>query len=103
MAKPKFDGVVEAVHYGPDGRVRWVRAYVRRGDVFSDRVLIEREALIEQLKAGKNFMVGQRIPQMGGTFEVSKPLRVIQRNGRELLTTTDEEVERDWLDGVPII
>ena len=29
----------------------WVRAYERRGKIFSDHVLLERQALIERLKA----------------------------------------------------
>ena len=31
MANKKYDGVIEAVHYAPDGQVEWVRAYLRRG------------------------------------------------------------------------
>lgn len=103
MAKSKFDGVVEAVHYDSDGRVKWVRAYVRRGAIFSDRLLIERQALIEQIKAGKNFMTGRRVPLMGGTFEVAKPVRIVQNNGKEVLTTGESRTDRDHLDGVPVI
>ncbi|MDI6693574.1 MAG: hypothetical protein QME21_00885 [Anaerolineales bacterium] len=103
MAKPKFDGVVEAVHYNSDGKVKWVRAYVRRGAIFSDRVLIERQALIDQIKAGKNFVTGKRLPMMGGTFEVDKPVRIAQNNGKEVLTTGEPREDRDHLDGVPVI
>ena len=52
MAKVKYDGVIEAVHYAADGQVEWVRAYLRRGPAFSDRIMLDRQTLIEDLKAG---------------------------------------------------
>jgi hypothetical protein len=103
MAKPKFDGVVEAVHYKPDGQIDWVRAYLRRGAAFSDRILINRQALIEQVKAGKHFLSGKRIPLMAGTFEVSRPVKVIQSNGSEILVTDELQTAQDCLEGVPVI
>jgi len=102
--KTKFDGVIEAVHYSPDGMVIWVRAYERRGPTFSDRVLIQRDSLIEKIKTGKVFMVGRRIPHMASTFEVSNPVKVEGTNGNEVLVSGDEETDgRDLLEGVPII
>jgi len=41
MAKPKYDTVVEAVHYQPDGQVAWVRAYQRRGPTFTDWMILK--------------------------------------------------------------
>jgi hypothetical protein len=102
MAKQKFDGVVEAVHYEPDGQIKWVRGFEKIGFVFSDRVLIEREALIEKLKSGKKFVVGKRIPYMGNNFEISTPVRLISTNGQEVLVTEDQKAERDYLEGVPV-
>ena len=103
MAKPKFDGVVEAVHYRPDGQIEWVRAYLRRGPIFSDRILLDRETLIEQLKLGKVYLAGKRIPQMAGTFDVSDPLRIAQKNGEEVLVTGEIQADQDRLASVPII
>lgn len=103
MAKIKFDGVVQAVHYSPDGRVAWVRAYMRRGPTFSDRLLLDRQILVDHLKAGKRIFVGQRIPQMAGTFEVSEPLRLIEKDGKEILTVGKVEADQDCLAGVPFI
>ena len=34
MAKLKFDGLIEAVRYAPDGKIILVRAYERRGATF---------------------------------------------------------------------
>jgi hypothetical protein len=103
MAKPKYDGVVEAVHYQPDGQVAWVRAYLRRGPTFSDRILLDREKLIGDLKAGKRYRAGKRIPLMASTFEVSDPLRIVEVDGQEVLATGDVHVGRDRLEGVPVI
>lgn len=103
MAKPKFDGVVEAVRYTPDGQVDWVRAYLRRGPTFSDHQLLSRHTLIEELKSGKRYLAGKRVPLMASTFEVSKPLRVLERNGSDVLVTGSLEADRDNLEGVPVI
>lgn len=102
--KSKFDGVVEAVHFDEGGSVKWVRAYVRRGPTFSDRVIIPRLELIEQIKSGKSFLVGKRIPQLASTFDVSNPLRVIGNNNQEVLVYgPQEKAEQDSLDGVPVV
>jgi hypothetical protein len=103
MAKVKFDGVVEAVHYQPDGQVAWVRAYERRGATFSDHVLIDRQNLIQRLKRGKRFVVGRRIPSLASTFEISTPVQVVQVDGKELLATPGIQAGRDTLPGVPVI
>ena len=103
MAKAKYDGVIEAVRYNPDGRIEWVRAYVRRGPIFSDRLLLDRQALVEQLKAGKSYMAGRRQPLMGGTFEVTKPVRLLHKDGQEVVVTGEQGQTRDSLEDVPII
>jgi len=90
MAKQKLDGIVEAVHYAPDGQVQWVRAYEKRGPIFSDRVLIERQALIEKLKAGKNYAAGKRKPYLGGTFEAGPALRLVEQDGKTVLAGLEE-------------
>jgi hypothetical protein len=103
MFGPKYDGVIEAVHYTPDGQVEWVRAYERRGAAFSDCVILDRAKLIERLKARKRFMVGRRIPQMAATFDTSVPVRLIREKGQEILVTGYIKQNQDYLEGVPII
>jgi len=103
MAKVKYDGVVVAVHYTPDNQVDWVRTFLRHGPIFSDRIMLNRQDLIEQLESGKKFMVGKRMPYMAGLFEVSEPLRVIKTEGDYVLVTGDNRAERDNLEGIPII
>ena len=103
MAKEKFDGVVEAVHYDSDGNVQWVRAYLRRGPIYSDRLKIDRQTLVGHLKSGKRLFTGRRIPLMAGTFELSRPVQLFQSNGREVLMAGDVRAAQDYLDGVPAI
>jgi hypothetical protein len=103
MAKIKYDGVVEAVHYKPNGEVSWVRAYQRRGPTFSDHVLVKRDDLIQQIKSGKYYMVGQRVPLKASTFDINLPVKVIQSGGKDILVVGQNKSDVDQLDGVPII
>lgn len=103
MGKQKYDGVVEAVRYTSTGQILWVRAYERRGPGWSDHVLLNRDALVDRLKAGKVFMTGKRIENMGGTFEVAAPLRLLKTDRQEVITTANGQTERDTLAGVPLV
>ena len=103
MAKDKYDGVVEAVHYKSEGLVEWVRAYFRRGAIFSDHVLIPRTDFVSLLKSGKKFVVGQRIHYLAGTFETSQTVNLISAGERELIVTGDRSSSFDDLTGVPIV
>jgi len=102
MAK-KFDGVVVGVHFAADGQVAWVRAYERRGPTFTDRVLIKRQDFINRLKAGKKFVVGERIPYQASTFNVTDIVQVVQHNGQDILITGGAKAEVDDLAGVPVL
>ena len=103
MAKQKFDGVVEAVHYSPDGQIEWVRAYERRGAVFSDHVLIHRSDFISRLKAGKRFLVGKRISYLGGKFDISHPIQLATRNSHEIIIAGTTSAHQDHLEDVLLI
>jgi len=100
MAK-KYDGVIEAVRYNPDGQVALVRAYVLRGVTYSDRVLLDRDALIEQLKKGKKFTTGQRKEFLASTFDFGKPVKVVSKDGKEFLTTDGNSPKQDEFEGTP--
>jgi hypothetical protein len=103
MASPKYDGVVEAVHYTQDGKVGWVRVYERRGPTFSDRIVLDRTTFVERLKAGRKYVAGKRIPLKASTFETSVPIRLLQDGGESILVTGDQKSTRDNLEGVGII
>jgi hypothetical protein len=103
MARTKVDGIVQAVRYGEDGQVLWVRAFLRRGPTWSDHVLIDRKSLVEKLKSGQQFVVGKRVELMAGTFETSSPVQLFIKNGQEFLVAGDPETEKDCLEGVPLV
>lgn len=103
MAKQKYDGVVEAVHYKPDGQVDWVRVFERRGSIFSDWLILNRDQFVQRLKAGKKFMVGVRVSQLAGTFEVTKPVKLLDGRNKQVLVSGDFQAEQDCLEGVPRI
>ena len=99
MAK-KFDGVIEAVRY-KNGQIEVVRAFERRGAAFSDRMLVPRGELLERLKDGRKYVVGQRKEFLAGTFEAGKPVQLVRRDGREFISTR-QDGERDELEQAPV-
>jgi hypothetical protein len=102
MAQKKHDGVVEAVRYTPEGKVKLVRVYLRRGPTWSDLMLMTREDFITVLKTGKRMMAGKRVDFMGGTFEVSNPVEFKGQNGQEMIYIAQPLDDRDNLEGVPL-
>jgi len=46
-----------------------VRAYERRGAVWSDHIILARTELVARLTNGKHFMTGQRKEYLGSVFE----------------------------------
>lgn len=99
MAK-KYDGIIEAVRY-KNGQIVMARGYEWRGAAFSDHVLISRRELLERLKSGKQFLTGKRREYWAGTFEEGKPVKLVNREGREFITTRDD-AEGDELEQVPV-
>jgi len=105
MPKSKIDGVIQAVHYGPDGQLVWARAYLRRGPTYSDRVMLDRQTLIVNLKSGKRYFIGEPIPQMASTFNIIEkdPLRLVEKNGKQFLVIGSQDTNGDHLERVPVI
>lgn len=94
MAK-KMDGVIEAVRYTPDGKIDVVRAYERRGQTYSDHLIIRREELAARLKSGKRFAVGTRKKFLASTFEIKSEVRYDA--ARDVIGTNGNP-DRDLLD-----
>jgi len=101
MSPKKFDGVIEAVHYGADGRVEQVRLYERRGAVFSDRVLLNRDDFVRRIRTRKVFVTGKRKPYMGAVFETGLQIRLTGAAGKEMLVAGNAPAGNDHLEGVP--
>ena len=99
MAK-KVDGVIEAVHY-KNGQIQAVRVYERRGATFSDRILLTRKELLERIQKGRQFVIGKRKPLLASTFEEGKPVQVLRRDGKEIISTR-READHDELEQAPL-
>jgi len=95
----KIDGVIEAVRY-KNGQITSVRMFERRGVTFSDRVVLDRKALLEQIQQGKQFVTGSREELLASTFHLAKPVMLIKASDREFIATR-EGSERDELENVP--
>jgi hypothetical protein len=98
MAARKVDGVIEAVRYAPDGSILMVRAYERRGVVWSDRQLLDRKGLLLRLKKGNCIVTGERKTYIGSVFETGPAVRMVDDH----IVTDDLTATRDLLSGVGI-
>ncbi|RCK74794.1 MAG: hypothetical protein ANABAC_1511 [Anaerolineae bacterium] len=103
MGRPKADFIIETVRYSPNGEIEWVRGYERRGEVFSDVVIVPRHELVERLKKGKKIFAGRRLSKMGSAFELSKGVQLKAMNGNAVIVTENTSASSDRLDGVPVI
>lgn len=103
MASKKIDNIIEAVRYDADGKVTLVRIYERLGPAYSDRKLLNRSQLLEQLRARKTFVAGRRIEMMGTSFETGAEIRLVKTSAGEFIQSTAGSGDRDDLKGVPQI
>lgn len=101
MAKIKYDGVIEAVRYKSEGLLSLVRAFERRGAAFSDCILLSREELIKRLESGKRYMLGKRLQNFGGVFEVTARINLVSA-GDIAWITTHETSDHDDLEGAAL-
>lgn len=95
----KPDIVVEAARYAPDGQIAFVRAYERRGNIWSDCLLLSRAQLLERLKKGQVVLVGQRRLYLGSDFEFGGPIRLVG----QAVVLDGQSAGRDHLPGVPLL
>lgn len=103
IKKKPYDGVVVAVRYNAQGEIDWVRAFERHGFVFTDRINLDRQTLVDRLKAGKRFKTGTRKTYQGSDFEVREDVRLVEKNGSNVIVSGQASAERDLLEGLPII
>ena len=103
IKKKPYDGVVVAVRYMPQGEIEWVRAFERRGFVFTDRMMMGRDALVERLQDGKCFKIGERVPLKGNDFEVSEDIRLVEKSGSSVIVAGQASSDQDSLGNLPII
>lgn len=98
----KYDGVIEAVHYTLDGKIDWVRGYQRRGFVFSDMLILDRETLLTHLEDGDRIYIGQRQALMGNDFALGEVVRVEKQKSGEKIVAGKAQGDGDFLAGTPV-
>jgi hypothetical protein len=99
----KVDGVIEAVRYTAEGRLALVRVYERRGATYSDRLLLSRAELLLRLKAGKQYVTGERQRLLASTFKIVADLRLMGAAGAEVIVAGQAETGKyDHLQGAPL-
>lgn len=98
MPRNKFDGVIEAVRYLPDGKVEVVRLYERRGAVWSDLILLQRSELVKRIEAGGTYVTGKRKAYFGSQFETGNAVKL--HNGS--FSSGGESGTNDRMGGVSI-
>ncbi len=101
MAKKKFDAVLEAVRLNEDGQVEIAKIFERRGIIFSDHFLVDRNELIKRIKDGQKIMTGKRQYKMGSVFDTDKEVRVVSTKGKDVLAVGNESSDRDSLQSIP--
>ena len=103
FSRPKYDVVVVAARYGQPGRLDWVRAFVRRGPTWSDRVKISRAELIDRVRAGERVFTGSRSEYQASTFEVRDEVRVQGQGEQAFLLAGPGQGQKDDLQSVPVL
>ena len=103
IKKKPYDGVVVAVRYTPQGNIDWVRAFERHGFVFTDRMMMKRDQLVERLKSGKKFKTGERLIYQGNDFEIKEDIRWEEKNGEGVIVVGQDSPDHDSLGQLPII
>jgi hypothetical protein len=100
-ASRKLDVVLVAVRYGEEGdHLDIAQGYERRGFVWGDLVLLDRQALIERLNAKKRVVTGYP-GELPGDFEVTAEVRLTQEGGTESIVADGHQAGKDDL-GLPL-
>ncbi|MFC1996906.1 hypothetical protein ACFLXI_04780 [Chloroflexota bacterium] len=103
IRKKPYDGVVVAARYTQQGELDWVRAFVRQGFVFSDRLLLDRETLVEHLQEGKRFKTGERMIYHGNDFKIIEDIHLIESDSGNLIIAGTGSSNQDSLGNIPIL
>jgi hypothetical protein len=100
-ASRKLDVVLVAARYGEEGdRLNIARGYERRGFVWGDLVLFDRQTLIERLNAKKRVVTGYP-GELPGDFEVTATVHLMREGVTESLVANGHQSGRDDL-GLPL-
>jgi hypothetical protein len=100
-ASRKLDVVLVAVRYDSRGqKVRYGQAYVRRGKVWGDLTLLDRDELIDRLEEKQQVVTGKPA-EIPGEFTVFDRVRLERSNGSEVIRVGETRSKEDDL-GLPL-
>jgi hypothetical protein len=98
----KADLVIVAARIdASSGRLTQAQAYERRGAVWSDVLLLDREALLARLSSRRKVYSGAPSAEVPGDFIVRGEIRLQGADGRAWLALGTTRVDRDDL-GIPV-
>jgi hypothetical protein len=98
----KADMVIVAARYdAASGCLTLAQAYERRGAVWTDVLLLDRDALLARLSSRRKVFAGAPRGQVPGDFTVRGEIRIQAGNRRAWLALGNTRVEQDDL-GIPV-
>jgi len=96
------DTVVVAARYGPQaGELLLAQAYERRGVVWTDVILLDRDDLLARVRSRRRIYAGEVRPDIPGAFTVHGRLQMVHDGARTYLTLGKGTARGDDL-GVPL-
>jgi hypothetical protein len=96
-ARKDFDFVVIAARYREeDHALEIAQVYQRRGPIWGDVVLLNRDEIIEKIKGGDRGVIG-RLADVDGDFVGAGELRVVGDDGSEKLVVGERQPSHDDL------
>jgi hypothetical protein len=101
ITRKPVDVVLVAARYeGSSSRISLTQAYERRGPIWSDLLLLDREQLIARLRSKKRVFTG-RARDMSGDFDVSSAVRLLEAAGASVVRANGRDAPGDDL-GLPL-
>jgi hypothetical protein len=100
-ASRKLDIVLVAARYKEDGSLEFARGYERRGYVWSDLRIYDRDSLIKKVRAGAQVYTGNPV-EVPGNYEPDRRVRIEGQDGSAYLVTNGNGVEKDDL-SLPVL
>jgi hypothetical protein len=95
-AAKRLDIVVVAARYDPQGKLTVAQGFERRGQVWSDLILVDRDTLIRKLRSRWRVAVAVPAP-VPGDFEIVARVRLERKNGVETLASNSAHADQDHL------
>jgi hypothetical protein len=100
-ASRTLDIVLVAARYKQNGTLKFAKGYKRRGVVWSDLNIFDREMLMNMVRAGKQIFTGNPV-KLPGNYEPINRVRVEERNGAARLVANGSSSSEDDL-GLPVL